>query len=290
MNSLQNKPRRGAFTLAELLIVITVIVLLFTIAVPSMKALLRSGGLESSATIIGSACSTARAYSSRPTAFVNGNYQGTAMVFTPANEIRFAVHDETTVDGSAGGLLITKTPSKSGYVDISGQAYIRIPDSVGVVGITLGGVGITQLFTPPFAIRFNSQGELIARSANASYNGNVYYNGDSASPDSIATTTSTRTLISGYNPGPYDPSAGGYIGTTLANGKYKLPFETIDTVLGVIFYSKSDLASSGFSISGSNVAGSGNPVACCTGSDAGSWLLQNGRVFFINRVTGAVLK
>jgi prepilin-type N-terminal cleavage/methylation domain-containing protein len=310
-----NRPGRRGFTLAELLIVITVIVLLFTIAIPSMKTMLKSGGVEAASTIIGSATATVRAYSGRPTAFTYGDYQGTAMIFTPANEIRFTINDENTVDGS-GNRLISKYPTEGGYVDIAGQAYINMPSNLGVVGITRGGTtAILQLFTPPFAIRFNSQGEMIARSATTSgasqYDGNVYYDGN-GDGKCVESKTRNSFYASGasspaatYDPLEWDPTGVKYpakndattnagiatgVATTSYEGKFKLPFEQIDTVVGVIFYSKSDFQAAGLSLAGSATAGSGAPVVCCAAADPGTWIMNNGKTFFFNRLTGAVLK
>lgn len=278
------RPRPAGFTLTELLIVIGVIVLLFTIALPAFRTMMTTGNADSAFTAVSAATATIRAYSGDPQSFTLGDYQGTALLFTPANEIRFLRNDEN-ITNTSGSFIIQKTPSEGGYVDIPGQNSIQLPDDAGVVGFTLGGASATVLmYTPPFAVRFNPQGELIARSATTGgsnpSDGNVYYDGNYNGK--IADTVGRS---SSYDPNPYDPTATTWntanFNTTY--GKYVLPFEQIDTVVGVILYSKAEFRGAS-STTITLTASSSN-----LNSTTQTWLLQHGKVYFFNRYTGGLI-
>ncbi len=305
---------RSAFTLAELLIVITVIVLLFTIIAPSFKQLLTTGTRESATSTVGVAATTIRSYATKTKAFNVNSYQGTALIFTPANEIRFVISDDSCVDG-ANASLSAKSPQQAGYVDVPGQDYVQLPDDTGVIGVTRGGAfgsGVVRLYTPPFAVRFNGQGNLIARTASTNYDGCVYYDGNGDGQCVVTKNRQSPYLFDGFTTGAYDPTrwdpsnkiyqpfndattnAGIATNTTglvagvagAYNGRYKLPFEQIDSVVGVLIYSKSDLASANISLASDTTAGTNGALPAA----AASWLTTNGTYIYFNRYSGAIIR
>lgn len=282
--------KRNGFTLTELLIVIVVIVLLFTVAVPQFSKMINDGIEDSAVSVISAATATARVYATRTQSFSAGSYQGAALLFTPSGEVRIVRHIEEAVDGG-GNRLVDKSPPLAGYADLPGEDFFSLPEAVGVVGITRGGgigSGALYMMPPPFAIRFNSDGTLISRrtAKGSSSNMAMYYDGDIS-----GTWVLSNTRAAGYNPNVYDPRSSSYISSNLhSSGKIKFGIDGIDTVVAVIAYNRQELADA-------NVDGDGIPENDLIGiapagqvkAQVANWLKANGRVMYFNRYTGTAV-
>ena len=287
-----NAERRG-FTLAELLVVITVIVLLFTVVAPNFNAMISAGIEDSAVSVISAATATARVYATRTQSFSAGSYQGAALLFTPSGEVRVVHHIEAAADG-LGQRLVDKSPPKAGYADLPGEDFFTLPEAVSVVGITRGsnagiGSGAANLFvmTPPFAVRFNSHGTLISRrtAKGDASNMAMYYDGDGNTQYVLG-----NQRASGYNPNLYDPRTSQYVSSNFVGGKIRFGIDGIDTVVAVIAYKALDLANA-------NVDGDNNPLNDLTGivpagqlkASVATWIIDNGRTIYFNRYTGTAI-
>ena len=265
--------KRNGFTLTELLVVIGVIVLLLTLVVPNLSALMGSEDVANGINGFSAAVSTARSNAGNTTPFRRGKYQGTAVVVTGANELRVVRNIDAFGLGAHAQAKV--------YEDVPNQNYILVPDGVGVLGIARGTAGV-KLVAPPFALRFNPRGMLVARSANISdidelthYDGNKDGTFDSNTRDSTA-----------YDPHEYDIKHADYdIAKAFdsTNG-HILPFERLENVGGVILYLKEDLWNSGVTQIGAE-----GKIESLT-SDPGTWIQENGTVIHFNRYTGSVIR
>lgn len=270
------------FTLIELLVVVAIMILLFTIAVPGLRNLLNSGKTEQGVALISTATASIRVYANQSPAFTTGSYQGVALLFTPSNEIRYTQHVYYTSD-SPGSFIIED--QEAGYVDIA-REYVQLPTGIGALGLSMGdkgGSGYLHLVTPPFAIRFNPSGHLIARrtpniAALGDY-GTVFYDHDYDLRYSETALPRSNT----YDPAPYDPDSPSYdennFNTT--EQKYELPFDEIETVMGVLVYDKNAFAEQGH-----NLQLSGGELD----ANARQWLLDNGETVFFNRYNGSRIR
>ena len=231
----------SAFTLIELVVVIVIIGIVIAVLFPALGAMRRSARTTGGQNAVKTAIIAARAYATRDlnARFIDiastgkhGQYSGVAALFTPANEIRLVENTPYAVDHKNKLLEIKPPPRQNGYIDIPGREYIRLPSDIGVMGIRRGGSfsdPVLRLLAPPFAVRFNERGQLIARSKE----GHVYYDGDY---NGVWTIGSRRPP--NYAPHQWDPEASGFKKDSSAR-RYQLPFEQVETVAGVIVYEKS---------------------------------------------------
>ncbi|MBI1336166.1 MAG: hypothetical protein GC164_04290 [Phycisphaera sp.] len=297
-----------AFTLVELLVVLTVIVIVLGIVIPVVTTFLGRGEIESAVNTISVAAPTARAYAGNGTddATIGATYSGAAMLFTPANEIRFVQNDQRAKSTGGNYLEALGTPV-NGYRDVTDLDYLKLPEDVGVVGIARGasGAGGLYLYAPPFAIRFNKNGGLVAGistgtagddrivfydanydgqyrvSAGAGYDRATYYGQSSSAP---------------YDPAGWDPSSYKYpasgAGQDANTGKYKLPFEYIETVIGVAVFSKSELEGQGLDLASQGVTATTTQVSNATRN----WILSNtngtpnSKIILFSRLTGNIMR
>ena len=283
--------RGRGFTLVEMLVVISIIALVAGIAVPLFGALsgaVRSGG---GVNTVKAAVTAARAYATRdlngPFTLVGGQYSGTAIIFTPANELRLVENTPFAQTGGAPRLYLERPmPSyplgRNGYADIAGRDYIKLPRDNGVVGIARNTTGDVILLTPPFAIHFDQRGALLAAQP-SSEDKVVFYDGDR---DGAFEVSIRRTA--GYDPDVWnpDPRYGSAPVATDPDGRYDLPFERIESVIGVIVYSDKDFraANTGGSPLQAGAAG-GSPL----NSTAAAWILDNGKPVFFSRYSGGAV-
>jgi len=273
--------RPAAFTITELLVIMSLIAIVMSTVLPAtsvMRDMVSSNAAMGTAAV---AVTTAQAYALVGLADLQDNgdpdnagftYSGTAVLFTPAGEIRLVENDQTATDGST----LLESTGLNGYRDIGGRDYVQLPKDAGVVGIARGGAGDPDLFTPPFAIRFNERGNLIASGTElvrmVCYDGNDY--------DGDFETAFVRPA--NYDPDDWDPTV-----TTVATdaNRYKLPFEQIETVVGVVVYSKKDLRDAGLTHIGSLTRNAINAAAR-------DWILDedNSEIILFNRQTGTMIK
>jgi len=348
----------SAFTLIELMTVIAIMAVLTGILFPAISVLSKGSHVDAGMNTLSAAVTTARAYARRSVPFTRDllpdqttnpgvqssvdGYSGVAMLFCPSNEIRIVENDELAVthdgddeDDQPDRLelepvnISSNAPAhyvyRNGFRDIEGVDYIRMPDGVGVAGLTRGGSGTGEILVlaPPFAVRLDEYGHIVNGRASSSPDRIVYYNGDYdyeevQFPDRedeywpLITTSGEGSdrghprIVPGFSnaetndPDVYDATCREYnplvawaktdTGRDKPNrvDKYILPFETIDTVIGVVIYDKRRFwgECSGwdsYSISTSD-------AEYLTRRD---WLLDpaNGnKVVFFNRYTGAMIR
>lgn len=283
MRANDSLPKHAGFTITELVVVISLTTILLATLLPAMSAVRNMVDETSGISKIASAVQTSRAYATvpKPDRSDTGNpimashsFSGAAILFAPANELRLVENDQLALNGASNYL---ESSNRNGYRDIPGLDYISLPADIGVVGIARGNDGL-YLLTPPFAIRFNQHGHLIAGVSTDS-NRVVCYDGDY---DDMFVIGSDRT--NGYNVDPWDPSSPTYNKTNAWDSteeKYKLPFEVIESVVGVAVYSKKELRDAGLNHVGDSSSRSINTIAK-------NWILdkKNGTLMLFSRYTG----
>ena len=283
MSSSNDYAKRGGFTLAELLVVITVIVLLFTVVAPNFSNMISAGIEDSAVSVISSATATARVYATRTQSFSAGSYQGAGLLFTPSGEVRVVYNIEGASDGG-GQRLVDKSPPKAGYADLPSEDRFNLPEAVGVVGITRGNSGL-YVMPPPFAVRFNSDGSLISRrtAKGDSSNMAMYYDGD-INTQYVLSNKRTST----YNANLYDPRSTEYAPANFDSGTGKIKFgiDGIDTVVAVIAFKMNAFLEAGHKLGGT---GSSLGTQGQVSAAAATWLKNNGRTIYFNRYTGTAI-
>ena len=301
MHRATHKLMRRGFTITELIVSLTIAGLMAGITIPAMTSLARNSKQAVAVNSVASTVAAARAYAIRDMAdlqsthiddpeFDGFTYSGAAAVFTPAREIRLVENDQLARNGNNTGYL---EPKLNGYRDIPNRDYTRLPSGVGVVGLARGGTPIgTLLLTPPFAIRFDSTGKLIAAQPTGvsaehavRYDGN--YNG-------LYRSTVERDSIEDYNPDLWDPDRAdaqttdspGNNFARLPDGRYTLPYDALEAVVGVVLYSDGDLRAA---------VSLPNPLSALDASgkldpQVEAWILENGRVMLFDRYSGRELR
>ena len=337
MNRKQNQHLKHGFTLIELLVVIAIMIVSIGIIIPSIDKFIEMTYDGTAKNGINTATSAIRAYATRSigetelpdAAKTKANYNGVAIIFTPACELRMVETDLYATD-SSNVFLQAKSPALFGYKDIAEREYITIPKDAGVVGI-LEPSGTKKFISPPFAIRFDKNGvmQVTDPADDKTY---VYYDGNYDGNISLTGNGSSRgnafeqgTLYKVHQWDPYDPAYTQFLDDNSKDelndddfpgkflhandedehyGKYKLPFEKIEAVIGIIIYSKRKLRENG----GTWPGGTAWPISL-TGcepepvnpsepdgakdtvcDDFENWLKDNGEVMFFSRYTGAALK
>lgn len=299
----------SAFTLTELLIVIAIMILLLSVAVPSVSKLLNAGREDAALGTFGAAIATVRPYANtNPWMPTGAAYQGVALIVTPANELRVVQH---RLDAPVAN------PTYHCYQDVPREGYVRLPKGVGLVGIARHTAGAPHLLAPPFALRFDPNGHLrvdgthgppTAYSRNAGP-GHVFYDGDYdgywGENGRWPGVGGTHPRDNDYDPRDWDPEFAGKTVGTSAQGKdhnkpvaifheneqkYMLPFDAIETVIGVIAFNKQSLYDQ-FGVEALKARpGPGAENLGNLAPDVRDWLFENGDVMFFNRYSGAVIK
>ena len=252
----------------------------------------------------------ARAYATRTRNFVqdldpstpattelsNDGYSGVALLFTPANEIRLVENVEFAVDGNSNPLEL-KNPVQNGYDDIPDRDYIVLPSNMGVMGIRRGSTATTVLIPPPFAVRFDEDGRLISRASAGVADGSVYYDGDYNGKYEVTLDRSS----SGYIPRNWDPEFTSGVPRNAVNQRWHLPFEKIETVIGVIAYDKAQFVTWDPTLdpqydvpdSITSVNSLSNELVWLLGGDPGSNPMRKHRFanwMFFSRYSGTVMR
>lgn len=278
---------RSAFTIIEMLVVIAIMSLLLLIAFPTINMMQRLTGTTAGLNTISVGVVAARHYATRRTVDLSAvdptyaglNYSGAALLVTPAREMRLVESDQLAEDGN-GELLQQNTEPFNGYKDIDDAEYITMPKRTGIVGLMRNNdETMPSLFTPPFAIVFNNHGQLVVgQPSDDTGVALVVYDGDGNGAHEVTDKRKST----------YDPDDWQDIWNDTAN-KFELPFEVIDSVVGVIVFEETDLRAAQASDGGNlNLKSSGNTGPL--NSDARDWILENGTPVFFNRYTGAPMR
>jgi type II secretory pathway pseudopilin PulG len=302
-----------------LLVVIAIMIVSVAIIIPSVNKFAQMTRDSTAKNGLNTALSAIRAYATREigqrNSAASSDYSGVAIIVTPASELRLVENDQFAQDTQSPHVYLEDT--YNGYIDIEDRDYITLPKDTGLVGIATP-TGLTQFISPPFAIRFDANGQLAVTDSSvpSSY---VYYDGNYDGYITLSGAGSSRSATfdgSNYKVQEWDPSQTEYVdnGGTGNNpgkylpsndeddnyGKYRLPFEKLDAVIGVITYSKRTLkencngsttwpgTSSGTAWpTPSSGCGRQHDQSC---ADFKEWLQDNGEVVFFSRYTGNLLQ
>lgn len=282
-----HRRRSRGFSITELLVSISLVVLLIGITYPFISAVTTGSRVEAGLNIVGMSADVARqwvqaeswANDGSTTAPTRESYSGTAAIYCPTREIRIVKNDRRAQD-TGGNYLEDTGDSVNGYSDLSQVDYILIPDGVGVAGIERFGNGANDVrfIAPPFAVAFNELGQL-----NYGDGGLIYYDADDNGAYDLAEGRGGTYNPSEWNgeraAGETDPD-----GTSnyTASQSLTLPFEAIECVPGVVIYSTQEFTEAGFDFDGG-----GRALA----TDAeGQWLIENGETIFFSPHTGVALR
>ncbi len=223
-------------------------------------------------------------------------------------------------------------PNKSPRNELNGFADIRIDyitNSMGVAGVirrsqfydvTARPDDPPWLIPPPFAVWFDQNGNLMVGEKDCYY---VYYNGvDTVDGWNVTQSRETYRRPASldqpqgiderhYNPDYYDPATADYVrydatdypenGWDEKNARYFLPFEKIETVLGVFCYDKEQFKND---IAADWVTQSDPEHGILSGlqlkywqymsGDANrarwQWMQQNGQLVLFSRTTGTLIR
>lgn len=291
--------RNAGFTLVELLTSVFLIVVIMLIIFPVVGALKNGSRVEAGLNTVSLSADVARAWStaslpqadlgSDPVTPVFGaTYSGTAAIFCPTGEVRIVINDQRAVD--TGGVFLEaplpSRPSLNGYRDFrtangarTDLDYISIPTGTGICGIYRNNTG-AHLIAPPFAVAFDRDGQMIPGANIGSGARVIYYD---ANYDGAYNLAQVRSSLGGYNPTDWDGLPGSNNDTANATTLVKpLPFEAIETVVGVIIYDAKDAKTAGFDFSG------GGDYA--EGSAGYDWLRENGTAVFFSPGSGVALR
>lgn len=307
--AVESTPRVRAFTLVELLVVMGIMVMILAIAVPSMSSLFNSGRVDGAIDTITVAAASARSYAVSVPRFFDadpitvpeeGSYSGAAALFTPANEIRLIHNVATARDGNGWPLEIKDPnspfgykPQRNGYQDIHGRDPISLPSDVGFMGIVRIANAIKYI-PPPFAVSFNQNGNLVTFSdpvtvpaARDFVRFLVYYDGDYSGDYNVDLDREDGT----YLPDEWDPQSDQYTPGTASDrpgidedfDMHRLPFEAIETVVGVYVYDKTQLWEA-------VDADDRKLPSYDTNDPLGQWLEDNAVLLMFNRYTGRAVQ
>ncbi len=308
MITTSQQPGRLAFTLMEMLIVLMVMVILGGLSFPLLRVLWSTDAVLGGVETIGVAVRANKPFALREVIdlgdinsdYAGATYSGTAIIFTPAGEIRLVENDQAARD-DAGDVL--EEQSYNGYRDIPNVKYVQLPERASVFGIIrLRDMGGHLVFLPPpFAINFDENGQLIGGAGVGSSGG------DAVGPGLVVYDSNYDGLYdigkrrkASYQPEQWDPSTKIYETSLDSNNstkpgihpetqRHKLPFEVLDSVIGVVVYDVEPFREE-FSIEQQP-----RPYMIISGLSASphkqmsKWLLKNGSFLFFNRYTGNIL-
>jgi len=287
-----------AFTIIELLFVISVIGLTLALALPAINALTDQVGTSSALNAINTGITATRAIAVEPkqgarfqsigptnAASLDG-YSGAAMIITPAGEIRFTRNEPYAQSTGGNFLEFEFTEANNGYADVPNLDPVQLPATAGVFGIIRTNTSEPSLIPPPFGIRFTEDGHLVPSATSlsgANSSRMILYdaNGDGSYDRGAQRSTS-------YNTDDEDPDFSNVSRTS--EGYYSFDIEVFESVAGVVVYDEAAFRAAGFDRTASASA-STLPTAVL------NWLrqdvdgdgkLDNATFIFFNRYSGVV--
>ncbi|MFA9479517.1 prepilin-type N-terminal cleavage/methylation domain-containing protein [Phycisphaerales bacterium AB-hyl4] len=272
---------RAAFTLIELLVVIVIIAAVVAVSFPVLNRLTEIGQGDAGVTTVSSAVNAARVLNHRLNRRDMGDlgygeylrYHGTAVIFTQGGELILTETDQIALDTSDNLLQ----PTYVGFKDVDGTDYISLPRRTGIVGIyrdTHDDLEVGLRFVPPpFAVRFNREGQLTTRQAHIYYDfaGDGYNVGPGSFP------------APGYDPDSGDPRRGANL-LTIGDGRYIYPYDGMPTVKAVILFDANAFrAAWGWSALNVDMDAEAN-------EEIRQWFRDHGRAVFFSPQTGVALR
>jgi len=209
----------------------------------------------------------------------------------------------------------------NGFEDIPID-YLLLPSDTGVAGINrVSGGNNGKPFTadptepplllpPPFAVWFNQSGYLVATGwdifaspspGQANHYEFVFYHGDLDRHNiRLLGAGSFRGMVPNYDPDKFNPNAGNfdrnnYYASPGGEGKYKLPFDIIEAVVGVYVYSRNAFQEANDKW---NDGETDTKIAAPPWTDTGTadntarweWMKENGEMVMFSRQTGAIMR
>ena len=197
-------------------------------------------------------------------------YQGAAAIITNTNQILLVQHNRSKPNNGTG-----PTNNFFGYDPILNRDPIELPSGTRIVGIFRSTNGLPSMIAPPFAIRFDPSGRL-EFGAPSRQDLNVYFDRDY---DGDIDVNSSRR--NGYDPDlpenqPFEEIR---LGNGQELGRFGLPFDELQTVLGVAIFQDNGAISL--------VAPSGQTTL---DDEAVRNILETARLIYFNRYTGAPVK
>lgn len=293
---------RPGLTILELLTVVIIVAIVMALMFPALGALRRSTRNASGGNAIQAAVVAARAFATRDRdgLFVEiAGYacdpssgcgdSGAAIVFTPSGDMRIV---ENTPFGVNQDGVYMELAGTSGYSGIQGRDEIHMPENLGVMGIARNG-GVLFL-SPPFAMRFDNAGHLIASNDDMEV---VYYDGND---DGMMDTSRDRdNAFDPNNPGlgsenynlkfwdPYE-DRNNSLARHPDTGLWPLPFERLETVIGVVLYDK-DALGDAFETVGPSFLAPDTDNDNQLGGTVAAWLMHNGNTLIFSRYSGTLI-
>ncbi len=288
------RTRQQGFTLVELLVVIMIMLLLASIVYPLISSFQRSSKVDAAASMVAAGVASARGYANRPSAdldpeIVEVEFSGVGLLFI-GSEMRLIENDQRA-KSTGNNYLESLKDKRNGFRDIPGTKNLYLPKGTGVAGIYRTGSGL-ELVPPPFAILFDKHGRLVlGRPSDPDSNDRVvYFDGDY---DGKIDVNNTRV---GFKVREYSRAIGTFDEKHVHdNGQLKLPFDVIETVIGVVVYSDSEFRDIRQEMPETRYVKftfNGKPLTCQDKNDGrvAGWLFDNGRVLLFSRYTGAPVR
>lgn len=288
--------RSTAFTLTELLVVISLIISLLAISWPVLRMLQEGSRLDTAVNALSSASQVLRMLSTTPIPDLDleipgARYDGTALIIrqeyrsngepvsdSPTGADRFVpkqggclpiapatihlTYNNQQAKNSNNNFLESLSPPYNGFDDFPDYSPISLPPDIGVAGIVVPG---QYAVATSLAVRFDRHGQLLV-------------SGLTTDP-----STDNRPRLAVYDftdddeyDTPGDP-----------------PKEAVPAVLGLVLYHVSHAKAAGLlPVTDSNVGSGKVPLLHLRRNDSNPGLLDNasGRLIFFDRYTGAVMK
>ncbi len=175
---LEQLPGVPGFTLIELLLVISIISIVVGLSFPYLRATLRNASVDMAVGHVNNGVAAARAYATRHKPFLvarrvgatlrtasdtGDGYSGAIALFATDGTVRVLENDENAwASAPANQWMEMMTPVRNGYSDIENLDDLTTPGRSFLLGIVRTGSGNEdiRLIPPPFAIRFSRDGVL----------------------------------------------------------------------------------------------------------------------------------